>query len=383
MRIEECDYEQYCFVLPSGNRIGRNRKRYVREQLEKQHPCYSDTCCYDLKYTLVNKKLAARVVVMEKSVLARYRLTNNGKTLFCKNHLTNRDEKVFQKNARLLLYMPALILPILIPAFLPKTERYAQENFNIVAKETPADIQSTDSLLSELFFVINQKGGRISFFEYIDEGQSEKFTMGVSGIYPETLCAENGLPLVFSPVAFADKNPSFSVSMTRSVSHEIRPADSAAVAPLVRNIIFSTRGTPVRENFGESEIECFIPQARMAEFFKAMDELFADENLFIKYAAITESVESKNTGEGAVVVIKAIKPQGIEKTRFRFNLLGEYAHLMKTRTVPQRQEEKPRIALTHDADTFSAYKKIGVIYQNKKITEFYRTPEGKIIRRDI
>jgi hypothetical protein len=163
MYIDERDYEQYWFLLPQGSRFGKNKNRFIREQLAKQHPCYSESCCYDFKYALLRGKLAARIVVMEKSVLARYRMSKKDKNLVIKNARTSRDERVFQNNARFLAYIPALLLLILIPAFLPRNEKQLMPP----ALEEREEFLSVTRFLPCIFFVLEQVNGRITSFEYL------------------------------------------------------------------------------------------------------------------------------------------------------------------------------------------------------------------------
>ncbi|GMO50368.1 MAG: hypothetical protein Pg6C_14070 [Treponemataceae bacterium] len=398
MYIEDCDYEQYCFALPSGSRIGKNKDRFVSEQLVKQHPGYSDTCCYDLKYTLVNGKLAARVVVMEKAVLARYRLNKKGKNLIVKNPLTKRDERVFQKKTRFLVYVPMLLLPAAFPAFLPRTASRVQTNSHIALNET-ADRGSICRILPAIFHAVSRERGYIPSLKYTDD-QEESIEIAVTGIYPEALPIFESLDsderAVFSPVNFNEKTPAFFITAAKPAGirsdQKFSPASFSfhdSVLPDIRDIVFKADGIPLKENAENNEFECFIPLRYLQNFFDALEILRVNERLVVKYAALAETSSPKNDEPGVMVSISLAKTRTVDlfetagNGNFNFAVLSENISVLKKQKIAPASFAVKQEKQAQQADTGFIGEKIGVITQNNiVVTEFYRTANGKIVRKD-
>ena len=387
MYIDERDYEQYCFLLPPGNRLGKNKNRFIRAQMAKQHPCYSESCCYDFKYELVRGKIAARIVVMEKSVLARYRMNKN---LVIKNARTARDERVFQNNARFLAYLPALLLLVLIPAFLPRTEKQLMPP----APESQKEFLSVTRLLPDLFFILTQENGRIASFEYLYGVHEERIEIAVAGVYPESIQA--GVPLdqeeviSFSPVTFSERRPlfSFAVAKPSEAQNYFAPvgyAQSAPILPRIRNAVLNAQGILFRENIEKNEIECFIPFGQLSAFLRELESLQNASSAAADYVRITEDAE-KNGVTMAVSFFNQAENTGIKKSGADLLLLSNYARLFKTKeneTVLAKKAHTASAGAGTLKNTSAAYTRVGAITKNGTVvTEFLKTAEGKIIRRD-
>ena len=94
--VNAADYEMYRFLLPWKFLFSREKK-FILGELEKLHPRFSGSCCYDTKYSFHKQNLMAEVVVMEKANLARYKTA--GGELFLENE-TKRS--VFSGRAKIL-----------------------------------------------------------------------------------------------------------------------------------------------------------------------------------------------------------------------------------------------------------------------------------------
>jgi hypothetical protein len=390
MYINEYDYEQYCFLLPSGSRFGKNKNRFIREQLAKQHPCYSDSCCYDFKYELLRGKIAARVVVMEKSVLARYRMNKKGKNLVIKNVHTSREERVFQSGARFFAYIPALLLLVLVPAFLPRGEK----QFAPPVLEADEEFISVTRALPAFFSAISQENGRVTSFEYFYGQREEKTEIGVAGVYPESIAASAALDkgefIVFSPIAFNGQEPSFSFVISKSAREGDYFGDdgfayASSPLPRMRNAVLNAHGVLVKEDSKKNELGCFVPFEHLSAFLIEMENLRRASNLIASNARITcdegrggaaVQVSFLNQGENAV-------PKN-ENTDFSFAVLSGYAQLFvgkKSDAAPQKKADTAKAVQQNIIP--DSYKKIGAITKNGSVvTEFFKTAEGKIIRRD-
>jgi hypothetical protein len=388
MYIDERDYEQYCFLLPAGSRFGKNKNRFIREQMTKQHPCYSESCCYDFKYTLLRGKLAARIVVMEKSVLACYRMNRKDKNLVIKNARTSRDERVFQSSARFLAYIPILLLLVLLPAFLPRSEKQLMPP----EPEPQKEFLSITRFLPELFFILTQENGRITSFEYFYGPREEKAEIGIAGVYPESIQASISLDqdelIVFSPITFNEFLPSFSFAVSKPAEgrNYVTPAgyaESASILPRIRNAVLNAQGILFRENIEKNEIECFIPFEQLGAFLSELENLENSSDFAAGYVRIAEDAEKYGVMAAVSFFYRsettAVKTDGIDLL-----FLSNYSGLFKIKKTETVAEKKSNSASTSSIkNTSAAYKKVGSIIKNGTVvTEFLKTEEGKIIRRD-
>jgi hypothetical protein len=387
MYIDEHDYEQYCFLLPAGSRFGKTKNRFIREQMAKQHPCYSESCCYDFKYTLLHGKIAARIVVMEKSVLARYRMNKKDKKFVIKNARTSRDERVFQNNAHFLTYIPVLLLLVLIPAFLPRNEK----QFNPPALESQEEFLSVTRFLPDIFFVLEQGNGRITSFEYLYGTHEEKTEIGIAGVYPESIQAGVHLGkdelIAFSPITFNELLPLFSFAVskpveTRNYFTPVGFAESGSILPRIRNAVLNAQGILFKENIEKNEMECFIPFEQLSAFLRELEDLQSSSNFTAGYVRMIEDAE-RNGVTAAVSFFNQSEHTGAKKGGVDLLLLSDYSRLFtkKTEAVPEKKENSADTGTLKN--TSATYKKIGSIIKNGTVvTEFFKTTVGKIIRRD-
>ncbi|MDR1786006.1 MAG: hypothetical protein LBR23_06050 [Spirochaetaceae bacterium] len=391
MYIDEKDYEQYCFQLPQGSRFGRNKDRFVREQLQKLHPCFSETCCIDCRYVLDKGRLAARVVVMEKAVLARYRMDRKSRRLTVKNPLTRRDEGVFTRGNRLVV-APALLLLLLSPAlFLDRQGNRLPEAAPppemLEKEEGGATIAAGIPALCE---ALAKHDGRILSLTYASAGGGERLSLALSGVYPEDIPGgDSPSRTVFSDVSFRENRPSFSLEISggeagknergnrgKNAGENQGPAQPAV--PLIREAVLHARGILTYEKTEAEEIGCVIPRRYLEEFFAALERLRLESGRPVEYLGISEN----SPGDAAVSVRFAGRtlPQEREGD-FSFAYLRGVTSLFWGAQKPETTAA--RIPQSPDS-RFGSYKKIGVIRGGGNITaEFYRTGDGKIIRRDV
>ena len=76
------DYDFYTMKLPLSLIRRRKRAVFVRRELEKRHPQFSEKCCADTRFLFRRGKILAEVAVMDTLRLAEYRKKYPGRHLF-------------------------------------------------------------------------------------------------------------------------------------------------------------------------------------------------------------------------------------------------------------------------------------------------------------
>ena len=106
--VSVADYEIYRFLMPWKFVFSRE-KAFILSELEKMHPRFSGSCCYDTKYVLKKRQVMAEVVVMEKARLARYKTA--GGELFLESE---KKRSVFSNRARIVRILSIILIKIVI-----------------------------------------------------------------------------------------------------------------------------------------------------------------------------------------------------------------------------------------------------------------------------
>ena len=225
--VKKSDYEIYTFNIPLGLR-GKKRNAFITRELEKNHPCFSQQCCFDSRLKLHKGKLQSVVAVMDKIKLLEYR--GKSKSGIALEGVKNY--KFFDENKRyFVLGLATLLIPFLVlPYFFineskPK-QNPVQKDFQIfdedlIQNDLQAEISSYD-FLEKMFLKIADENGFITSFSYTKESSpldnfGLKVSLDVKKIYPENLDfimpdASEKVDKHFSPVSYKNQMPSFSVN---------------------------------------------------------------------------------------------------------------------------------------------------------------------------
>ncbi|MDR3284985.1 MAG: hypothetical protein LBS97_07400 [Treponema sp.] len=150
--VQEKDFEHYVIPLPAGSRFGRKRNSYLKKQLEKQHPCFAESCCYDARYGFFNKKLAVNAVVMDKLSLARYRVRFPGKNLKVriprwKWNGKKVDRIIFPQRS---IPVPALAAPVIFSALALGFFQPHRQNAAVIPLESGSERAAVQELESSM-----------------------------------------------------------------------------------------------------------------------------------------------------------------------------------------------------------------------------------------
>ena len=84
--VKQNDYELYSIPISLRSLSRRNGRNFLLRELEKRHPCFSSSNCFDTKVQMKHRNLFAEVVVMEKAKLFEYRNKFPSRRLFLEGH---------------------------------------------------------------------------------------------------------------------------------------------------------------------------------------------------------------------------------------------------------------------------------------------------------
>jgi hypothetical protein len=404
--VDPADFESYVIPLPAGSRFGKKKESYIRGQLEKRHPCFSDSCCYDARYVFMGKELAVNTIVMDKVVLSRYRLQFPGKMLTVKVPAKNTENaggkkverRIFQQRS---IVVPAVITPVVFSAlvfgvFQPQQEMGVVTDIvadSVIVQEAPTILEPQPSaLLEELFAAISgaDSNGRgiILRFEFSRQNDAESISMELSGIYPESLQQILTYPVSFSPVTYHEGIPSFTLSLVSAnekkripeieqtaalISQESLATD---IVPMLRKIITESGGTMIQEFAGQGEVKFHIPSINFTSLMERLETLRAKSKAAVKkFSLVNRSGNQNSEFEGYIDVDIDINTGTIS-----FKPFAEYPGLF-TKHMPKPEIPK-QIQKQVSRSIPASYTKIGEIQEGGKKCVFYRTPEGKIVRTE-
>lgn len=212
------DYDTYRICLPMKAVFGQRRKKFILSELEKRHPLFGARNCFDTKLSFADRKVFADVTVMDSVVLSRYR------HLFPRRLLQIRRSFVFvPQYIKALPFAAALVLAAVFFVFLCNKKNLAQstafdttsvvnENiFSPAAENANVDFQKFPDAF-EIISAIEKSNGSLSAFSWRDDSSLQTFQMDVVNCYPEKIFPAE--KLAFSPVAYNENVPNFSVSFS-------------------------------------------------------------------------------------------------------------------------------------------------------------------------
>ena len=280
--VHVADYELYRILLPWKCLVS-GANSLILGELEKLHPRFSGSCCYDAKYSMEKKRLLAEVVVMEKASLARYK--RSGGELFLE---TERKRSVFSGKARFVRAC-TLCMIVLSGIF---SFRIAKSLFFAEKKPVSSEVTETEEisignnagldakkdtlldgeeLLKEIFSSVSRRGGKIAVFSYqklensgkIEDEVGGKCTFSVYGCNSEDVMSAR-----YCVVSFKDNEPHFDLEL-----------------PFARQCVGKKDEVPDSEN------------QRQAEIFSYEDELVAISSVRKQLRNLGAVIESEHNGE--------------------------------------------------------------------------------------
>ncbi|MBQ6780217.1 MAG: hypothetical protein IJP62_03180 [Treponema sp.] len=245
--VRNADYEVYTMTLPFS--VIRRQKRivFVRRELEKRHPLFSERCCTDTRLLLRKGKLTAEVTVMDKLRLAEYRKRFPHKRLF----LEGKPERaVFRHRSIGAGKKVALCLAIAIfVGVIARHYRTSEESVAVVPQKTEvaavAVLLSPEKLLASVLSAVGKKSGRISSLKW----QGGFCHFSISGCHPEDVAGE-----ISCTVSYSDNEPRFEISLPVALGNHLPEGGEEKFVPFVRHALLENGLVVIGEQIGQKDV---------------------------------------------------------------------------------------------------------------------------------
>ena len=361
------DYDFYTIPLSIRTLLHKQKNHFISSQLEKLHPCFSDSCSFDSHLKLARSGLNAEVVVMQKCTLAEFKAQKKQIYIEECKHI-----QFFAGNKKQLL--PALIAAvfslILIIAISHQT-RIKNDQKNLVTQEQQPELEAT--ITTQPFFTpsllnhIAELNGTILNFSWTYDGYNESSSFTVKGLFPEQL-QSNVSKINFSPVTFEQSIPEFSINYSSIVHQpqslsELSPTD---YRPELRQIILQNELEPAEETVSPFGIKLLIPLNKIHVLEQVFDYL---KNHDLSLNSIKINSDNSNI-KTEIVVSQFFFPNEYDLFDSVIKTLSVFAQ--RTNQGQGKEQQQPPVQLI----------KLGQIKKpDGSVTIFYKDENGKIIKR--
>lgn len=361
------DYDFYTIPLSVKTLLHKQKNHFISSQLEKLHPCFSDSCSFDSHLKLARSGLNAEVVVMQKCTLAQFKAQKKQIYIEECKHI-----QFFAGNKKQLL--PALIAAvfslILIIAMSHQT-RIKNDQKNLVTQEQQPELEAT--ITTQPFFTpsllnhIAELNGTILNFSWTYDGYNESSSFTVKGIFPEQL-QSNVSKINFSPVTFEQSIPEFSINYSSIVHQqqslsELSPTDYRSE---LRQIILQNELEPAEETVSPFGIKLLIPVNKIKVLEQVFDYLKQHD---LSLNSIKINFDNSNI-KTEIIVSQFFFPNEYDLFDSVIRTLSVFAH--NANQGQGKEQQQPPVQLI----------KLGQIKKpDGSVTIFYKDENGKIIKR--
>lgn len=377
------DYELYKFFLPKEVLFGRNRKRFIENELGKRHPCYSDDFCFENFIVISKKGFEAKVVVMEKNKVSELKTEEKGKRLYIKplKHFVFETGVfgVWKKIKGTVIL--GIIICLICSLYLYFFKKNISNESVIEEKEQNNAFIQEESVrnridVNNFFKIVENNNGYINWFEWRYEETLEELASSVLFVYPEKFIeAEDELKV--SAVSYIDKKPSMIVTEKKHyktfANQNRNELNNLFYVSLLRKILEANNAIIIEENFSPYSLSFSFNNTEKNKNEKNLISKiaeFARENeLIISYLYI-KNTENNNFDVRLAFANKKI--EGID-----LEIIGKFLKLM---VVNQNKDKNLQVVKEKiPKKEKSIGTKMGeVIHADGKKVEFYKTQEGKI-----
>lgn len=375
------DYDFYSFDYPlrSAGIAKEKRNRFICSQLEKMHPCFSDDCCFDYKLRLNKNKLKADVVVMQKFRLAEYK--NQRKKIY----IPEGKMTAFNSHTRAWFLAGCaflLLVFILAGAGVWRSGVNDGESVSDAAEENIFEENQTRPF--ELLELVSTLNGAVDSFFWETDGFTEKISLSTQRIFPEQILSV--FPqAVFSSVTFASLEPRLTVQIADRVNNGIGAEQSLYLPDFMssfRSFLREKGAFIMEETVKPHSIKFSLKQDLKGGTERVLGVL--DEEKICVSSLVLKKQADEIFFE---IVFSDIEFKNQEKL---FQRLIENVSLFfqEQETILEGSSVKGALTQNHN-QTKSVYVQeekltlVGkIMHGGERVTEYYKTPEGKIIKKE-
>lgn len=382
--LENNDFEKYTIPISLGNWFPKAKNKYIWGELEKRHPCFSNEFCFFSKDKLSKKGIVSDVFVIEK------RKINNLQKTIAKKGLIIGGKNIIKANKKIFLITILICVFLLIIASiifieLKKNIKDTEPLYEEIQKPVIKSFNAFDkNHLENLLKITKNNKGIIRNLTWKITNTGEKITGTIEKIFPEKL--EVIIPDVkIQSIKYIEKKPYFDFFITNSFamqeanySHKV----SSKNRELVRNKLKETNIEIIEENTEPYIIILSLPIEKI--IYQKRNELAEFEELLRKEKLYLREVNVVSMGENKGVHKINISLTFTECEIFNNNILGKISNnleLFYEKTVVKTELQQKVVNVQNIQKSENDL--IGEVnYKSGKKVSFYRTPEGKIIKKE-
>lgn len=369
------DYDEYLIKMPLS-KLFLGRTQYVFSELEKRHPCFSDSFEVDIHTRIKNKKIFASVAVIEKENLLKYRRNNN--LVLC-----NKEGKVIFKDRNYFILLLCLLFIFAI-LFLLKIKPQEIEPEVQTVQETvfkEADCVSWDYCFTEVLNKIEKTSGKISRFSWKIENQTEIFTASFKGVHPLEINMESFSGVIVSPVEYENNIPSFSLNVRKKIENWNSVVLTENLNVQYRKILDS-----IKNNGGKILSDSLKNNNSIVLIKFNLDDLEKVEKIMdpIRKESFVSCLEINPVQEGFNVYMEIISEgfNGLLEKDFLKQVAdkaGSFERLKQNEKTETGKSENLKIEKDELKKINETRKKIGeIVYGNGTRSIYYKNERGKL-----
>ena len=358
------DYDFYTMKLPLSLIRRRKRAVFVRRELEKRHPQFSEKCCADTRFLFRRGKILAEVAVMDTLRLAEYRKKYPGRHLFLEG---KPDRAVFIRHKGWkkggLMATTALAALLLLGRHYLIPHEAETEKVEVAEAVADSMLLPPESLLLSVLSAVGKKGGRIASLAW----QGGNCTFSVTGCHPEDIASRTACS-----VSYANNEPRFELKLPVSYTSALLSGGDQNFLPQLRKVLLQNGVVILREEAGENDVSLtlFCSQQNLTAALKVCAEE-AEVSHWHERALRLQSGEN-----GCDLKVGFSTGSRFYENQSPFQVLASYAWLFKPKVLKEKI-----IPRTVAAESISPRRdKVGEIKRiNGDVFAYYRMQDGSIV----
>lgn len=387
--IDKNDFEQYKIPISLGNWLPKSKKKYIWEELEKRHPCFSDKFNFFSKDRISKHGVVSDVFVIEKSKLCNYKSTkiiiNGKKFVTC----INKKKKIVLSILFLILIFFCFFIAHGIIFKIQNKDLTIVDTEIVEIKNEENNFLSNDKkLLETILLTTKNNKGIIRNLNWKVTNIGEYITGTIENVYPETL-EKTVIGTNVKTARYVDKRPFFDFSISSEFilnREEINKKISLKSREIIRNILIDKKIEIIEETTAPYKIVFYYPieyelslknkkEMKLALICKELEK----NNLYISTINITGA---KNNVGGIKILMElgiteseALKNNCLDKINDYIDLFYE-----ELKIIPVKKRDCiEKLVVNDDENIF-----LGEInYKNGKKTMFYKSPKGKLLKKEV
>lgn len=370
-RLQPGDYDQYEIKIPMKYLIGKKKEIFLIKELEKRHPCFSESFVFDAKFKIKKAGIISCVTVMKKNLLNKIRIKNKGFIINDQGKIVFAD-----KNKWLAISLPVILILFIVIFFAGKNKKTLVQSkvneFNSNEEETDFKVPDNENFISVFLSEISRTNGKLEKFCWKTDSYSEFVTGNLINCVPyEIESLVKNADAEISEINYTGNEPGFSFRKNFKTSF-LHVSENYLLQSEISEKVNRILKSEKIENFKESFKPLRFEFQGNINLLKKIEKEFRESGW-----ALTELQICKNQDEKYSFVI-SFSDQIITETGVK--ILSWISETEKIFQIPGT--EKDHVGMFPEETAIKVLndkKRIGEIkHSGGKTTVFYKNQKGNI-----